>query len=544
MDAFIAWSLKSYTDFVIVDKVVYAAWLIPLIVVIFAIVQGTLNYLAAYLNSWVSWKISGDMKFQLYKKLLTFATSYFDNCSSGEIIFRFNRDVDTASNGVLTKLKTAVSRTTSSIALICVLLCNSWKLAIIAIITFGLAFVPISKIRKKMQDAMDRTVAADSQLLSIYHESFDGNRTVTAYNLAEYQAKKLYSVLTNVFRLNMKIVQKSSWLSPTMRVIIAAGIGVSISYGSYLIVTNQISSGNFISFIVALIALYNPIKNIGNSFKEFRTSLMAIGRITKLLSVTSETKDREDARILSNLEDCITFDNVCFEYKVGTPVLKGVSMNVRRGETIAIVGNSGGGKTTLVSLLPRLYDVTTGSISIDGIDIRNYTLESLRANISVVFQDDFLFAGTIRDNIVVGKQDATDDDILKAIRIANLDELVSSLEDGIDASVGERGILLSGGQKQRIAIARAAIKDAPIIVLDEATSALDNKSESAVQEALDNMMTNKTVFIIAHRLSTILRVDKIAVMNDGTLVELGSHNELMKIHNGYYKTLYDYQLLK
>jgi subfamily B ATP-binding cassette protein MsbA len=425
-----------------------------------------------------------------------------------------------------------------------VLLCNSWKLAVIAIITVGLAFAPISKIRKKMQDAMDKTVAADSQLLSIYHESFDGNRTITAYNLAEYQVKKLYSALTNVFRLNMKIVQKSSWLSPTMRIIVATGIGVSVSYGSHLIVTNQISSGNFISFIVALVALYNPIKNIGNSFKEFRTSLMAIGRITELTSVNSEIKEREDACVLNGLEDCITFDNVCFEYKIGIPVLKEISMKIRRGETIAIVGNSGGGKTTLVNLLPRLYDVTAGSISIDGIDIRDYTLASLRDSISVVFQNDFLFTGTIRDNIVVGKQDATDDDILKAIRIANLDEVVSSLDNGINTNVGERGVLLSGGQKQRIAIARAAIKDAPIIVLDEATSALDNKSESAVQEALDNMMVDKTVFIIAHRLSTILRVDKIAVINDGALVELGSHDELMKIHNGYYKVLYDYQLLK
>jgi subfamily B ATP-binding cassette protein MsbA len=533
--------MKSYTDFVIVDKVAYAAWVIPLVVVVFAVVQGALNYMATYLNSWVSWKISGDMKSQLYRKLLTFATSYFDNRSSGEIIFRFNRDVDTASNGVLTKLKTAVSRTTSSIALICVLLCNSWKLAIIAIVTFGLAFVPISKIRRKMQDAMDKTVAADSQLLSIYHESFDGNRTVAVYNLAEYQMKKLHNVLMNVFNLNMKIVQKSSWLSPTMRVIIAAGIGVSIAYGSHLIVTNQITSGNFVSFIVALVALYNPIKNIGNSFKEFRTSLMAIGRITDLLSVNSEIKDREGACVLSNFNDGITFNNICFAYKADVPVLKGITMEIRKGETIAIVGSSGGGKTTLVNLLPRLYDVTDGVIRIDGIDIRDYTLASLRDNIAVVFQDDFLFAGTIRDNIVVGKQDATDEDVLEAIKIANLEELVSSLDDGINAVVGERGVLLSGGQKQRIAIARAAIKDAPIIILDEATSALDNKSESAVQGALDNMMANKTVFIVAHRLSTILRADKIAVVSDGKLVELGSHDELMKIHNGYYKGLYDVQ---
>jgi subfamily B ATP-binding cassette protein MsbA len=269
---------------------------------------------------------------------------------------------------------------------------------------------------------------------------------------------------------------------------------------------------------------------------------MAIGRITELLSVDSAIKDREGARVLNGLGNCITFDRVCFEYKAGAPVLRGVSMQVMRGETVAIVGTSGGGKTTLVNLLPRLYDVTAGAISIDGVDIRDYTLASLRANIAVVFQDDFLFAGTIRDNIVVGKHDATDDDILMAIKIANLEEFVSSLDDGINTAVGERGVLLSGGQKQRIAIARAAIKDAPIIILDEATSALDNKSESAVQEAIDNIMADKTVLIIAHRLSTIIRADKIAVMHDGKLVELGSHDELMKIHDGHYRELYDVQL--
>jgi subfamily B ATP-binding cassette protein MsbA len=541
MDALIAWSLKAYTDFVIVDKVIYAVWIVPLVIVTFAVVQGTLSYFATYLNAWVSWKISNDMKSKLYEKLLTFPASYFDNCNSGDVIFRFNRDVDAASNGVLAKLKTAVSRTTSSMALICVLMCNSWKLAIIAIITFGASFIPISKIRKKMQDAMDKTVAADSKLLSIYHESYVGNKTVAAYNLAKYQAEKLRNVLTNVFRLNMKITQKSSWLSPTMHVIVAIGAGISIAYGSHLIVTHQITSGNFVSFIVALVALYNPIKNIGSSFKEFRSSLMAIGRIRGILSANSTLKERGNAQVLDGLRSDITFDDVRFEYKTGFPVLKGVSMSVKKGETIAIVGSSGGGKTTLVNLLPRLYDATSGSISIDGVNIKNYTLTSLRANIAVVFQDDFLFTGTIRDNIVVGKHNATDDDILKAVKIANLEEFISSLSDGIDTEVGERGVLLSGGQKQRISIARAAIKDAPIIILDEATSALDNQLESAVQNALDNVMTDKTVFIIAHRLSTILCADKIAVINDGMLAELGSHDELMRARDGKYRALYDMQ---
>ncbi|MDR1332967.1 MAG: ABC transporter ATP-binding protein/permease [Holosporales bacterium] len=541
MDAFIAWSLKSYTDMVIVAKTVHAALYIPFCIVGFAVIQGTLNYFATYLNAWVSWKISNDMKLKLYKKLLGLETSCFDNTSSGEVILRFNKDVDTASNGALTKLKTAVSRTAASVSLICVLVCNSWKLAIIAIITFGLSFIPISKIRKKMQAAINETVIADSQVISVYNESYDGNRTIAAYNLAEHQAKKLWSVLKNVFRINMKIAQRTSWLSPTMHTVIAVGAGISVAYGSHLIVTNQITSGNFVSFIVALVALYNPIKNIGNSFKEFKTSLMAIDRITELLAVEPTIKEKADAAAFHDLRDGISFADVCFEYKTDVPVLQHISLDVKKGETLAIVGNSGGGKTTLMNLLLRLYDVTAGTIRIDGTDIREYTLESLREGIAVVFQDNFIFAGTIRDNIAVGKQCATDSEIWDAIKIANLEEFVSGLDGGINAEVGERGVMLSGGQKQRIAIARAAIKNSPIIILDEATSALDNKSEAYVQKALDNIVVDKTVFVIAHRLSTMRHADKIAVINNGKLVELGSHDELMQISNGQYKTLYDMQ---
>lgn len=225
-------------------------------------------------------------------------------------------------------------------------------------------------------------------------------------------------------------------------------------------------------------------------------------------------------------------------------MLKGINLKVLKGETIALVGNSGGGKTTIVNLLPRFYDIKSGSITIDGIDIRDYTLESLRENIAVVFQDNFLFSGTIKENILLGKQDASEEEIQKALEMAYLKDFVASLKDGINTQIGERGILLSGGQKQRVAIARAFLKNASILILDEATSALDNKAEAIVQMAIDNLMKDKTVFVIAHRLSTIKNADRIAVINEGNLVELGSHDELMNIENGQYKTLYNMQFKK
>ena len=240
----------------------------------------------------------------------------------------------------------------------------------------------------------------------------------------------------------------------------------------------------------------------------------------------------------------IEFKDVWFEYVENVPVLKNINLQIKQGETIALVGNSGGGKTTIVNLLPRFYDIKSGSISIDGIDIRDYTLESLRQNIAVVFQDNFLFSGTIRDNILLGNENATEEQINQAVKMAYLDEFIASLKDGLNTQIGERGILLSGGQKQRVAIARAFLKDAPIIILDEATSALDNKAEAIVQKAIDNLMQDKTVFVIAHRLSTVRNADKIAVINEGQLVELGNHDELMSIENGQYKALYDMQFKK
>lgn len=544
LDAVIALSLKPYMDLVMVEKTIESPWYIPFGIVAFTIIQGLLNYLATYLNTWVGGKITNDLKMTLYKKMLTFETGYFDKKKSGEIVMRFNNDADTACNGLLENLKTFTSRLFSSISLVAVLFYNSWQLAIIATIVLGGAFLPLANIRKRIKTVMDKSVNAGSAVITAYNESFAGNKTIISYNLASRQENKFKDILSNIFSLKIKMVQRTSWLSPMMHVIVSVGIGLAIGYGSHLILTNQITSGNFVSFITALIMLYTPIKNLGNNFNAVQMSFMAIERVFGVLDLKPKIRDRENVKEFQNINNEITFENVSFEYIKNRPVLKNLNLHIKKGETLALVGNSGGGKSTIVSLLPRFYDIQKGEIKIDGINIKDYSLKSLRDNISVVFQDNFLFSGTIRENILLGKMNATKEELNSAVQSACLSEFINSLEKGLDTQIGERGVLLSGGQKQRVAIARAFIKNAPIVILDEATSALDNKSEAIVQKAIDNLMQDKTVFVIAHRLSTVRNANKIALINEGELVELGSHDELMKIKNGQYKTLYEMQFKK
>lgn len=544
LDAVIALALKPYMDLVMVEKTVFSPWYIPCGIVAFTIIQGVLNYSAIYLNTWVGGKITNDLKADLYKKMLSLGTSFFDKRNSGDIIYRFHTDADTACSGLLNNLKTFISRFFSSISLVGVLFYNSWQLALIAVVILICAFAPVANIRKRIKSVMEKSVAATATVITAYNESYMGNKTIISYNLKNFQEEKFNSLLKNIFSLRIKITQRTSWLSPMMHIIISIGIGITLGYGSHLIVTKQITSGNFVSFISALLMLYTPLKNIGNNINAVQFSFMAIERVFKILNQQPTIIDKEDAIKLEGLKDIIAFNDVSFEYIKNRPVLKHINLTVKKGETVAFVGNSGGGKTTIVNLIPRFYDIKTGSITIDGIDIRDYTLESLRQNIAVVFQDNFLFSGTIRENIMLGNKNAAEEDIQKVIKMAYLDDFIAALQDGLDTQIGERGILLSGGQKQRVAIARAFLKNAPIIILDEATSALDNKAEAIVQMAIDNLMKDKTVFVIAHRLSTIQNANKIVVINQGEIAEQGTHSELLQRENGAYKTLYEMQFKK
>lgn len=541
MDALIAWAIKPYTDAVMVQQNLAASWYIPILIVGFTAVQGGLTYVLNYLNTWVGGKITNALKADLFKKLLTFETEFFTSKNSGEILIRFNSNADGACAGLLSNLKSFVQKFFTGLSLTVVLFINSWQLALVTTAILLFAFLPMASLKKRVAPVLNNAMAVLSTLTTKYNETYSGNRTIISYNLQKYQENRYMNVLNKNFDIQIKVFQRTRWLTPVMHIILSVGIALALWFGSHLILTGQLTPGGFVSFLTALILLYQPMKSIGNTYGSVIMSFWAIEVCFEMLDSVPKIVDRIDAIEMPKIHQQIKFEDVSFNYIPDVPVLKNINLTVNRGETIAIVGNSGGGKTTMVNLLPRFYDVTSGAITVDGVDIRNFTLKSLRQNIGVVFQDNFLFDGTIRENIMIGNENATEEQLQRAIKSAYLDGFLKTLKDGLDTQIGERGVLLSGGQRQRVAIARAFLKNAPILVLDEATSALDNKSEAVVQKAIENLMHDKTVFVIAHRLSTIRNASKIIVVNDGQIVESGTHNDLLKVECGAYKMLYDMQ---
>lgn len=541
LDAVIALALKPYMDIVMLNKQIHSTWYIPFLIILFTTIQGSLNYLATYMNDWVGGRVTNDLKIDLYTKLMRQSSYFFDKQTSGKVLKAYNNDADKSCSGLLSNMKSCISRLFSSISLIGVLFYNSWQLAIIAVSVLTCAMIPLMKMKSAIKDVYNRSEGENAKVLTTYNEAFGGNKIIAAYNLYDLNSKKFSELVHNVFNLKMKITQHVGWLSPMMHIIVSVGIGAVIGLGSYFIVKGSLTAGQFVSFITALIMLYTPIKGLGNNAKNMTTCLCAMDRVVSKLDKKTGFQDKKDAVDFPKFSEKITFDDVSFYYKKDVYVLHNISFEVKKGETIALVGNSGGGKTTIVNLLPRFYNTKGGDIKIDGTSIYKIKIDDLRANIAVVFQDNFLFEGTIRDNIMIGNLNATKEELQQAIKNSYLDDFISSLEKGLDTPIGERGVLLSGGQKQRIGIARAFLKNAPILVLDEATSALDNQAEHIVQQAIDNLMKDRTVFVIAHRLSTIQNADKIAVINHGYLTEMGTHDELLGIPNGEYKKLYDMQ---
>lgn len=541
LDAVIALALKPYMDIVMLNKQIHSTWYIPFLIILFTTIQGSLNYLATYMNDWVGGRVTNDLKIDLYTKLMRQSSYFFDKQTSGKVLKAYNNDADKSCSGLLSNMKSCISRLFSSISLIGVLFYNSWQLAIIAVSVLTCAMIPLMKMKSAIKDVYNRSEGENAKVLTTYNEAFGGNKIIAAYNLYDLNSKKFSELVHNVFNLKMKITQHVGWLSPMMHIIVSVGIGAVIGLGSYFIVKGSLTAGQFVSFITALIMLYTPIKGLGNNAKNMTTCLCAMDRVVSKLDKKTGFQDKKDAVNFPKFSEKITFDDVSFYYKKDVYVLHNISFEVKKGETIALVGNSGGGKTTIVNLLPRFYNTKGGDIKIDGTSIYKIKIDDLRANIAVVFQDNFLFEGTIRDNIMIGNLNATKEELQQAIKNSYLDDFINSLEKGLDTPIGERGVLLSGGQKQRIGIARAFLKNAPILVLDEATSALDNQAEHIVQQAIDNLMKDRTVFVIAHRLSTIQNADKIAVINHGYLTEMGTHDELLGISNGEYKKLYDMQ---
>lgn len=520
------------------------ATIIPPGIVAFAVLQGGLKYANNYLTDWTGWKISNNLKSDLFKKLTSLDPKFYDLNSSGIILSRFLGDPDTASRSIIDNVKVFITAIFGIVGLVAVLICTAWKLAIIGVTVLGFAMLPVAFIRKRIKAVSNETMVVGGGMNTNFNETFSGNKIISAYNLQQDRNNLFDYQINEQFGLSMSLTKRVGWLSPIMYLIAACGIALVMAYGNHLVMDGELTSGSFAAFVTSLLLLYKPVKGLGQTLTGLQATFVAMGRTFELFDLVPKIKNEPNSIPMKGFEKQIEFKNVYFEYVKDTPVLKNFSLTVPKNQTIALVGNSGGGKSTVVNLIPRFYDVNSGSIEIDGIDLRKFGLESLRDNISFVFQDNFLFSGTIRDNIIMGNKDASEDDIRRVISMAHLDDFVETLELGLDTSVGERGTTLSGGQRQRVAIARAMLKNSPIVILDEATSALDNQSEAVVQKALDNLMKNKTVFVIAHRLSTIQNADRIAVINEGELAELGTHEELIRIENGKYKHLYEMQFSK
>lgn len=542
MDAAIAMFMKPLIDNTLVDRQAAFTALIPFLIVGFTLLQGVLKYSAGYVNAWVGNKITNGLKYKLYDKLLRMDGSYFDHTSSGMVLMRFSTDAEAAANGLVENLKNFLTKIFSSLGLVGVLVYNSWQLAIVGIIVIVFMVYPLKIVRKKIRTISHKSIGGAALAITLCNETFNGNKIIAAYNLEDHMEKRYKDYVEDFFHLKMGMVKHSNWLSPAMHFISSIGVALVIGFGSHLIVKGTITAGNFVAFLTALLMLYTPLKTIGKDYVNMLMAFLAVERIFDIFETEPVIKRNEDGQILTKIEQGIEFKDVRFEYLQDNEVLHGISFKVKAGEMLALVGNSGGGKTTISSLIPRLYEIKSGEILIDGVNIRDYTLKSLRGNIAVVFQDNFLFSGTIRENIMLGNHNASEDDVWEAVSNACLSEFVNSLEKKLDTIIGERGIMLSGGQKQRVAIARAFLKDAPVVILDEATSALDNKSEKVVQQALENLMFDRTVIVIAHRLSTVQHADKILVIQNGEILEAGTHAELIA-NGGAYSDLYSTQFI-
>lgn len=544
LDAAVASFLKPFMDNVMVDKNTEFALKVPFIIIGFTLVQGICIYTSNIVNTYVGSRISTDLKLALYKKLLVSESAFFDKNTSGIVLLGFCNDADSATTGLITNVKLFLSKFWSSLGLLAVLLWNSWQLSFIALGVLFLLVIPMKIARKKVMKIMSKNVEAQTKINTTYVETYSGIKIIKSFNLIKTMYEKFHREVEDIFKFSMKMTRDTNWLSPAMHLVTACGVAGVLYYGMYLITTGVITSGTFVAFLAALIMLYTPIKSIGNNYVGLQTALLALERIYVILDAPSfEANDGEGKKELKAVSKEIKFNHVNFSYDGQRMILKDVNLSVPVGKKVALVGNSGGGKSTVCSLIPRLYELDSGSITVDGTDITEFTLSSLRDKISMVFQDNFLFDGTVRQNLMYGKADATDEEINRAIKSAYLDEFVQKLPNGIETVIGERGLLLSGGQKQRLAIARAILKNAPIVILDEATSALDNKSEKVVQRALDKLMEGRTTIVIAHRLSTVMDADKILVINDGQVVEEGTHNELLE-KNGAYAVLYRSQFSK
>jgi ATP-binding cassette, subfamily B, bacterial MsbA len=545
--------ISPLMDHVLPRKIEVGPWGIPTdfrswaqAVLAIYLIKGLGAYFSTYLMTDIGQRVVRDLRNHLFRHILAQSAGFFSRRTSGQLMSRITNDVHQVQQAVSETLGDLLREGLSLVGLAGVLFYYDYKLALVVVTGAPVAVYPLVRLGQRIRRTTRRSQEEIEHLSHVTAEAFTGHRIVKAFGAEGHEAGRFRRAAERLYRTNLKVTSTVSILPPLMEFLGGLGLVALIWYGSREIASGRLTEGDFMVFVVAALMMYGPIKRLSRVNTNLQQAMAASERIFEILDTHSEVKERDGAQMLGRLRQSIDFDAVSFDYEDGSGryVLKDVTFSVAAGQVIAIVGLSGAGKTTLVNLLPRFYDVTSGAIRIDGIDVRDVTLRSLRSNIGIVTQETVLFDDSIANNIAYGSPQASVDEIQQAARAAHAHEFIAGLPEGYETRIGERGQRLSGGQRQRLAIARALLKNSPILILDEATSSLDAESERLVQEALANLMRNRTAFIIAHRLSTVRRADKIIALENGRVAEIGRHDELLARPGGVYAKLYALQIFE
>ena len=512
-----------------------------LIIGVFAF-RGLVNFGDHYLTAYVGLRIINDVRDGLNRHLQFLSLSFFQRHPTGTLISRVTNDVSLVRSALTDSVASLIRDTTSLLALIVVAFLKDWVLATIAFVVFPASVLPITRMSKKIKRFTKRGQVAKGNLTNLLQESIQGNRIVKAFGMEKYEIDRFQEENQRVFKQSIRGSRTQSVVTPAMELLASFAIGAVVWYGGSSVIAGGRTQGEFMAFMTAMFLMYQPFKHLTRTYTTIQQGLAGAERIFEVLDEESEIKDRADAQPISGFSRMIEFHDLSFGYG-DELVLNNINLKIRAGEMVALVGMSGVGKSTMADLIPRFYEVTSGKITIDGADIRDVALQSLRFQIGMVSQHTFLFNDTVRNNIAYGDPSKDMDHIVAAAQAAYAHDFIMALPQGYDTMIGELGMRLSGGQRQRLAIARALLKDAPILILDEATSSLDTDSERLVQEALENLIVRRTSLVIAHRLSTIRKATRIVVLVDGSIVEEGTHEELLA-RKSEYSRLYTLQFLK